>query len=140
MKQAITVQSQRSKLMARIRSTGTRPEILLRRALWRAGLRFRLQPRLPGKPDLAFPGARIAVFVDGCFWHGCPLHGHIPKSNQGYWKPKLARNQKRDQQINATLLKLGWMPLRVWEHEVVQDLPACLSRIDEAVHLRAGNL
>ncbi len=140
MKQAISAQTQRGKLMARIRNTGTQPEVILRKALWRAGLRFRLQPRLPGKPDLAFPSARIAVFVDGCFWHGCPLHGHIPKSNLGYWEPKLARNQKRDLQINEVLLELGWMPLRIWEHEVAQDLPACVTRINEAVQSRAGNL
>lgn len=59
--------------MARIKSTGTRPELMLRKTLWRAGLRFRLKPRLPGKPDLVFPGARVAVFVDGCFWHGCTV-------------------------------------------------------------------
>jgi len=126
--------------MARIKSTGTRPERVLRKALWRAGLRFRLQSRLPGKPDLAFPGARIAVFVDGCFWHRCPLHGRLPKSNLAYWKPKLARNLARDWQVNAALLDLGWMPLRIWEHEIALDLPACVARVGEAVQLRATTL
>ncbi|OYY95295.1 MAG: hypothetical protein B7Y41_01955 [Hydrogenophilales bacterium 28-61-23] len=138
--QAISQQARRSRLMARIRSTDTRPELMLRKALWRAGLRFRLKPRLPGKPDLAFPGARVALFVDGCFWHGCPLHGHLPKSNLGYWKPKLARNLVRDRQVNAAILELGWMPLRIWEHEIALDLPACVARVVEAVQLRSGNL
>ncbi|MDO9226426.1 MAG: very short patch repair endonuclease [Pseudomonadota bacterium] len=140
MKQAITKQTLRSRLMARIKSTDTRPELMLRKALWRAGLRFRLKPRLRGKPDLVFPGARVAVFVDGCFWHGCPQHGHLPKSNLGYWRPKLARNLARDRQVDAELLELGWMPLRIWEHEIALDLPACVARIGEAVQLRATNL
>ncbi|MBU1664196.1 MAG: very short patch repair endonuclease [Gammaproteobacteria bacterium] len=126
--------------MARIKSTGTLPELMLRKALWRAGLRFRLHPHLPGKPDLVFPGARVAVFVDGCFWHGCPQHGHLPKSNPGYWQPKLSRNLARDRRVNVELLELGWMPIRIWEHEIALDLPACVARVGEAVQLRATNL
>lgn len=123
--------------MARIKSTGTKPEVRLRKALWRAGIRFRLHSHLPGKPDLVFPGARVAVFVDGCFWHGCPAHGHLPKSNTAYWQPKLARTLARDRRVDAALLELGWMPLRIWEHEIALNLPACVARIGEAVGLRA---
>lgn len=124
--------------MAHIKGTDTRPEWLLRRALWATGLRYRLRSKLPGKPDIVFPRARIAVFVDGCFWHGCPLHGHVPKSNLTYWVPKLARNQARDRAADAALLVLGWLPMRVWEHEVVEDLASCVERIAETVRQRAG--
>lgn len=122
--------------MARIKSRDTQPEVLLRKALWRIGLRFRLHSLLPGKPDLVLPSARIALFVDGCFRHGCPLHGHVPKSNLGYWQPKLARNKTRDRQTDTKLLEQGWMPLRIWEHEILLDLTTCVVRIGTAVQLR----
>lgn len=124
---------QRSRLMALIKCRDTGPELRLRRALWATGLRYRLRPKLPGKPDLAFLRAKVAVFVDGCFWHGCPLHGHQPKSNSGYWAPKLARTQERDRVANAALEEMGWFPLRVWEHETNAGLAACVARIVEAV-------
>lgn len=85
----------RSKLMSAIRSKNTKPEISLRKALWAKDLRFRKHYGIE-KIDIAFPSKKIAVFVDGCFWHGCPLHSHIPKSNQSYWKPKLTKNIERD--------------------------------------------
>ncbi|WP_244620614.1 very short patch repair endonuclease [Methylosinus sporium] len=108
--------------MARIRCAHTKPELALRRALWRGGLRFRLTSKLPGKPDLIFTRARLAVFVDGCFWHGCPLHGIQPKSNQGYWGPKIERNRARDRQVMQQLADLGWLSLRFWEHEIKESL------------------
>lgn len=128
----------RSRLMARIKGADTKPEWQLRRALWAAGLRYRLRPRLPGRPDLAFHRAKVAVFVDGCFWHGCPLHGHQPKSNIAYWGAKLARNRVRDRAADAALIALGWIPLRIWEHDVIEELATCVARITETVRLRAG--
>ena len=93
--------------------TGTKCEVALRSALHRMGLRFRkdLLLRVGGlrvHPDVVFTRARVAVFVDGCFWHGCPTHATKPKSNQGYWGPKLAANEARDRRVNAALGAAGW--------------------------------
>lgn len=123
--------------MSKIREKNTQPEMALRLAVWAAGLRYRLHPRLPGKPDFAFVRAKVAVFVDGCFWHGCPIHGHQPKSNEDYWGPKLARNQARDRRINEELSAQGWLPLRFWEHEIKNGLASCVERVREAVHMRS---
>lgn len=102
----------------------TRPEIVLRSALYRAGLRFRkdfaIRPDDSGtvRVDVAFPRARVAVFVDGCFWHCCPAHGNEPKSNSLYWGPKLSRNVERDRQVDTRLGAAGWRVVRLWEHSV----------------------
>lgn len=80
----------RSKVMSAIRSEDTKPEMLLRKALWAKGLRYRVHYGKE-KIDIAFPSIRLAVFVDGCFWHGCPQHSHLPKSNESYWHPKLKK-------------------------------------------------
>jgi DNA mismatch endonuclease (patch repair protein) len=99
-------------------STSTRPELVIRRALHDRGLRFRVNYRdLPGRPDLVFTRARLAVFVDGCFWHMCSEHVRVPKNNRGWWTAKLERNAARDREKDQRLLELGWMPLHVWEHE-----------------------
>lgn len=105
----------------------TRPEIQLRSELHRRGLRFRkdLPVRVPGRvvrPDVVFTRARIAVFVDGCFWHACPLHGNQPRANTDYWRPKLARNVARDRAVDAALDAAGWRVLRGWEHEPAAEV------------------
>lgn len=128
----------RSRIMASIPRHGTWPEQVLRKALWRAGLRYRLHPKLPGTPDLAFPRAKVAVFVDGCFWHCCPLHGRWPKSNEQFWGVKLARNMARDRKVDSELAVAGWLPVRLWEHEVKEALGACVERVTEAVRLRSS--
>lgn len=129
---------QRSYLMARIRGRDTDLEILVRRKLWAKGLRFRLGRTmpLPGKPDLVFVGPRVAVFVDGCFWHGCPSHGHIPKSNTTYWQKKLMNNIARDKWTDSKLIHLGWLPVRLWEHEIKENVDDCVKRVTEALSLR----
>jgi DNA mismatch endonuclease (patch repair protein) len=92
--------------------------MLIRRQLHSRGLRFRINHRgLPGRPDIAFTAARIAVFVDGCFWHSCPDHGILPKNNRDWWQEKLARNVQRDREKDTQLEKMGWTVLHVWEHE-----------------------
>lgn len=105
---------------ANIRS-GTKPEVRLRSALHRRGHRFRKDHLLRVgtvrvRPDIVFTRWRVAVFVDGCFWHGCPDHQHVPKSNRSYWVPKLAANVERDHLVNTVLTDHGWSVLRLWEH------------------------
>jgi DNA mismatch endonuclease (patch repair protein) len=85
--------------------------------------------KLPGKPDIVFTRAKIVIFVDGCFWHGCPIHGTRPKTNQIYWHPKIARNQARDAEVIERLGQLGWTGVRVWEHEVATDLDGVVARV-----------
>ncbi len=119
----------RSKIMSRIKSRGTGPEMALRRGLWHRGLRYRVQY---GKEriDIAFPGKKVAVFVDGCFWHSCPVHGNMPKSNVGYWKPKLEKNIERARAKDARLQQGGWVVLHFWEHEVNSDAASCISKVE----------
>jgi DNA mismatch endonuclease (patch repair protein) len=109
--------------MSRQRREGTAPELALRSALHSLGLRYRLHraplPGLRRKADVVFGPARVAVFIDGCFWHGCPEHGRRRHEvNNWYWPAKIARNQHRDMDTDRALADAGWMSLRVWEHEV----------------------
>ena len=111
--------------MAATRGVNNRGDLLLRSILHKRGLRFRIQRRLiPGSTrsvDIVFPKARLAVFVDGCFWHGCPIHGTQPKSNVEWWRAKIHQNKDRDLETNELLRELGWDVLRVWEHEDPED-------------------
>jgi DNA mismatch endonuclease, patch repair protein len=110
--------------MQSTRRKDTAPEIALRSILHRRGLRFRVEFKLPGlrrRADIAFPRQRLAVFVDGCFWHGCPDHGTWPKANADWWASKIRANQARDADTNERLVAQGWRVLRVWEHEVPSD-------------------
>jgi DNA mismatch endonuclease (patch repair protein) len=92
--------------------------MLIRRELHRRGLRYKVNYRnLPGRPDVAFTGARVAVFIDGCFWHSCPDHGVLPKNNREWWQAKLARNVERDREKDAQLHAMDWVVVHVWEHE-----------------------
>lgn len=99
----------------------TKPELALRREMHRRGLRYRVQYRVPGIPrrrvDVVFTKARLAVFVDGCFWHACPEHCVIPKANREWWEWKFASNRQRDADTDLRLHDLGWRVLRLWEHE-----------------------
>lgn len=98
--------------------SATKPEIALRRELHRRGLRFRVNVGgLPGRPDIVFTRAKVAVFVDGCFWHRCPDHATFPRNNADWWRLKLERNVVRDRAKDAALRDLGWSVLHVWEHE-----------------------
>lgn len=111
-----------SQRMRRNPRRNTKPEIAVRAELHGRGLRFRkdLPIRAPGRvvrPDVVFTRARLAVFVDGCFWHACPIHGNQPRANTDYWQPKLARNVARDRAVETALAEAGWRVLRAWEHE-----------------------
>ena len=111
----------------------TRPERALRSALHRLGLRYRVDLKLgvgrsAPRPDIVFTRARVAVFVDGCFWHGCPMHGVKPRANAEYWAAKVARNVMRDERNDATLFSLGWRVVRIWEHEDPGEAAARIAR------------
>nr|VFJ70329.1 MAG: T/G mismatch-specific endonuclease [Candidatus Kentron sp. FW] len=125
---------QRHLCMSRVRGHDTKPEVILRKALWARGARYRLHADLPGRPDLIFPGKRLAIFVDGCFWHGCPIHGEIPASNRKFWEKKLGDNVARDRRIDARLSEMGWRVLRIWVHEIKQDVSAVVQRVLAALH------
>jgi len=104
--------------MKRMGRKDTAPELALRRALTARRLRYRLHRRdLPGTPDIAFIAARVAVFVDGCFWHACPEHAVVPKANNQWWQEKLEANRARDARKDRALAESGWLPVHVWEHE-----------------------
>lgn len=125
----------RSQQMSRIRGRNTGPELALRKALWAAGMRYRLHVRTPhGRPDIVFPGRTVAVFIDGCFWHGCPLHYVRPRSREAFWATKLHQNIQRDRRQTAGLESAGWRVVRVWEHEVADDIGAAVLLIRSALH------
>jgi len=122
--------------MRRNRSTDTRLELRVRSALHRSGLRFRKGLGIRAddihvRPDIVFTRARVAVFLDGCFWHGCPEHGTRPQHNAGYWTGKLARNAERDRRVDGALTSDGWTVLRFWEHEPVDAVVAEVVRVLE---------
>jgi DNA mismatch endonuclease, patch repair protein len=122
--------------MARIRGKDTSPEVILRRALWLKGFRYRIRHRIVGTPDVAFCRSKIAVFVDGCFWHGCPEHYRRPPSNRDYWDKKLERNKRRDERVDGELTAQGWIVIRVWEHDVLQDVVTVVKRIEDTIWMR----
>lgn len=108
--------------MQRMPDRNTKPEVRLRKELFRRGLRFRVNVKgLPGSPDIVFTRARIAVFVDGCYWHGCPVHKRAPVNNRDWWVAKIGRNQNRDMRNRHDLESQGWWVLRYWEHDDVDD-------------------
>jgi DNA mismatch endonuclease, patch repair protein len=133
----------RSVIMSRIRAKNTKPEILLRKALWDQGLRYRKAPKnLPGKPDIVLRKFKLVVFVDGEFWHGYDWENKKKtiKSNQGFWIPKIERNILRDKQNNALLQKMGFRVLRFWQKEVENELGACVLEILRQINIDDPNI
>lgn len=127
--------------MQAIRSRDTQPERLIRRLVHANGLRYRMAarplPDLRRTADLVFRPAKVAVFIDGCYWHGCPEHYVAPKTNPGYWSDKVARNMARDRDTDKRLAKAGWLVMRFWEHEASDD---CALAIVGAVRERRRGL
>lgn len=119
------------------RRRDTAPEMAIRRLLHAAGLRYRVDarplPDLNRRADLVFRGVKVAVFVDGCYWHGCPEHGTTAKTNTDYWTNKIGRNVDRDRDTDRALSQAGWEVVRVWEHE---EMVAAASRVTAVVHNR----
>ncbi|WP_031478429.1 very short patch repair endonuclease [Streptomyces bicolor] len=122
--------------MSRQNSRDTTPEVAVRKILHAAGLRYRVNVPVPGMPrrtiDIVFPKAKVAIFLDGCFWHGCPEHATQPKANAEWWRTKLGKNMTRDQETTEHLRAEGWTVLRYWEHEVpdrvAEDVKAAILR------------
>lgn len=124
--------AERSAQMARIRKTNSKPELALRAALRSAGIRFRTYSKVTGTPDIVLTDYRVAVFVHGCFWHGCPHHYRRPKTNLAYWIPKLERNKRRDARTVRALRREGWSVVTVWECRALADSSAAAKRIRRA--------
>src|SRR3989344_4143983 len=116
----------RSYIMSQIRSKDTKVEWLLRSALWKAGLRYRLYYRIKGKPDIVFPRKKVAVFIDGDFWHGWNWKGLKPKLKNAYWVNKIKGNLERDKKITLNLKEEGWFVIRIWEHLLRKDAQKCV--------------
>ena len=133
----------RSKVMAKVRSNRNRStEWRLRASLIRAGLRgWKMNPPdVCGKPDFVFQKHRLAVFVDGCFWHGCPKHSSKPATNRAFWNKKMSANKKRDQLVTRTLKKHGWYVVRIWQHALNRkNEVCCLVRIKQALGVNSNS-
>ena len=116
--------------MSRIRGKNTSPELKLRKMLWESGLRgYRVHYKLPGKPDIVFTRKKVVVFVDGCFWHKCPVCFRPPETNAEFWNEKLQKNVERDLKVTKELEDFGWTVLRFWEHEVKKTPEDVVARI-----------
>ena len=148
----IVTPEKRSQMMAGIRGKDTKPEILIRKALFARGWRYRLHDRrLPGKPDLVFPSLRAVVFVDGCFWHGHQCHlFKTPSSRVDFWIEKIGRNRERDREVRKKLDELGWRYLTVWECalkgrtrlpivDVIDSVARWLESGDGSAEIEGGN-
>jgi len=134
--------AKRSAVMARVKGRDTKPELAVRRLLWRLGARYRLHRRdLPGAPDIVLPGRRLVVFVHGCFWHGhdCARGSRVPKANRDYWTAKVGRNRARDIETRAKLEALGWRVEVVWECEL-KDAAGLEARMRRALQLTVSAL
>ena len=129
----VLTEEQRRRCMAANKGRNTKPELLLRKKLWSLGLRYRIGHNLPGKPDIVFVSHRLAIFVDGCFWHRCPEHFRMPRTNHEFWKRKIARNVVRDALVNEQLAAAGWRVIRIWEHELRQDFDGVIIRIQRII-------
>ncbi|WP_046176216.1 very short patch repair endonuclease [Domibacillus indicus] len=105
------------------------------KALWQKGVRFRKNAKLFGTPDISISKYKTVIFIDSCFWHSCPVHGKIPKTNEDFWVKKLGRNMKRDLDVNRYYQEEGWCLLRIWEHELNQDFDSAIDKILDFINV-----
>jgi len=129
----------RSKIMSKIRGKNTKPELLFRKALWKKGVRYRIDnKKLPGKPDVSIQKYKLAIFIDGEFWHGYNWDERKLniKSNRDFWIPKIERNLQRDREVNRELMDMGYTVFRFWEKEIKNDLNKCIN--DVLVYIALG--
>lgn len=131
----VLTEEQRRYNMSRIKGRDTGPELKLRKTLFRMGVRgYRLNSKLPGKPDLVFIRKRLAVFIDGCFWHKCPNHFVKPETRTEFWMNKIDGNVRHDDAVNAKLKDTGWRVLRFWEHEIRENPEKVVLKIVECLN------
>lgn len=129
----------RSKMMGKIRGKNTKPELFFRKALWKKGIRYRVDnKKLSGKPDVSIQKYKLAIFIDGEFWHGYnwPERKEALKSNRGFWIPKIERNMQRDREVNAKLEEMGYTVFRFWTNEIKTNLDRCIK--DIMVYINTG--
>jgi len=129
----------RSKIMSKIRGINTKPELLFRKALWKKGIRYRVDnKKLPGKPDVSIQKYKLAIFIDGEFWHGYNWDERKDniKSNRDFWVPKIERNMQRDREVNQQLMDMGYTVFRFWEKEIKNELNICIN--DVLVYIAIG--
>jgi DNA mismatch endonuclease, patch repair protein len=132
----VLTKEQRSYNMSQIRNRNTKPELLLRKNLWAKGYRgYRINSKIVGKPDIVFNKYKIAIFIDGCFWHKCPKCYKNPKSNKKFWKNKIDGNVKRDIIVNKELKKMGWKVIRIWEHQIENNAQKITDRICKVLNI-----
>ena len=125
-----------SKVMSANKAKNTKPEITLRKALWSEGHKgYRLNwKKVPGRPDIAYPGKKIAIFVNGCYWHRCPkCNLPLPKTNTDFWKEKFDKNVKRDKKKNDELLSLDWIVLVFWECDIKSDISNSIQKVKKVL-------
>jgi DNA mismatch endonuclease, patch repair protein len=137
----IFTKAKRSAVMARIRGRGNKDtELALMKLFRQHGITgWRRHQKVFGKPDFLFRRNRLAVFVDGCFWHGCPTHCKIPAGNRAFWKRKFAANKARDRRVNRELRRLGWRVVRIWEHDISKRREACVLKVLRGLNLSFSN-
>lgn len=128
--------------MSKIKSKNTKPEVSIRKQLWHLGYRYRIHYPISGKskvvkPDICFPQKKIAIFIDGCFWHACPTCYKEPKSNVEFWRKKIQRNRARDLEDIENLKNLGWRVLRIWEHEIKKSSEGVINMILDEINVEA---
>jgi DNA mismatch endonuclease (patch repair protein) len=125
----------RSEVMSKVRSRGNKAtELALIKLFLQVSITgWRRHQKVFGKPDFAFRRERLAVFVDGCFWHGCPRHCKIPAGNRAFWTKKLSANRERDRRVNRELRRLGWRVIRIWEHDLGRHADKCIRKIQSAL-------
>jgi len=136
---ATTSHSPFGNYLRQVRSKDTTPELLIRKALWEKGLRYRKHySKLPGKPDIAFPGRRLAIFIHGCFWHrhSCE-RSFFPKSNSAFWRAKFKKTIQRDESNEVLIESKGWKVLTLWECEINQSIDECISKVLSGLGLPA---
>lgn len=131
----------RSKIMSKVRAKDTKLEKLVRSEMWRRGYRYRKNfAALPGKPDMVFPRMNTVVFIDSCFWHGCPKHLRMPKSNVHYWNNKIKRNKERDDATNREYKNSDWQVIRIWEHDVNTSFEGTIRKLAQIIDSRRAVL
>jgi DNA mismatch endonuclease (patch repair protein) len=120
---------QRNRCMSRVRNKNTSLELCIRKRLFEKGYRYRVNYKLYGNPDIIFTRVKLAIFIDSCFWHGCPKHGTTPKTNTDFWQIKIDKNRDRDNEVTTYLKSIGWHVLRIWEHDIKKSIEDCVCLI-----------